>query len=508
MKSLLFTAFLVVASAASAAWQKVGEVQIAGMDGLTAAATKLAEMSGNAMMAPMAVQAINKCEIIEKFGPTRPGASVFVWIYADDARLLSPEGPLDALEYAVLYPVVATKEKFLKHNTDSVETNGFICLDGNLDDPTWARFSEDGKWLAISDKTPRVEEALKEAATVKASSGEDALRLRVTSQGVKALRKVLDAYAKTEEAKKDAQVSAGLAAIRPVLQGLVSAAASVRVSSRGLDFRVAVKTAPDSDLGQIGRTPLAANPLGFADKSAVWAAAQAVDGGASCDPAGLWRSFEKVAYSNGLETSWLACDTKPPVTKFTLDIGALVAYGKRVATNELIKVDAEKLKEQLEAALAPYRTTLVAKGPAQSLSFAVKGQPCAFSPAERLAATLPEVNAKKPFQVSAFSLLAYVRTFLPAIEKELPEAQREQLTPVKALLPKESAGGIASMNWRESDTIVGLLRISADEIKGLGLFAGTVIAQVMSMQGDGDDDSDGCGEDDSEAGDADDESDD
>lgn len=502
MKKLLAAVLLVVSTAASAAWEKVGEVQVAGIDGLSAAVSKFAELSGNAMMAPMALQGINKCEFVEKLGPTRAGAAIYLPLYIDSAKQLdNPTNLVKALGMALLYPTVATKEKFLKHHSEAVEKDGFIQLKDDKS-TTYVRFSKDGKWLAISDRTVMVEKALEDIATAERPIGDRLVKFRVPRRGMQELRKLCAAVQDKEDRE----------AILSVVDGIDAIAMSVRVGDLGIDFNVALKTVKGSEMAKVGLKTLGKDPLAFAGKEAVLAIAAAEDSGLSDrhNAGKQWQALEEILNRHGIKTSWLACVSTPPVTRITLDVAGLLSYARNEWTNVVENTVWTNLVADIETNQT-LSSVFVAQGPAESLAFGIKGASCAFAPSARLAATLPDIKDKKPFYVAAFSLMGFLRAVLPAVENGLSDKEREMLTMIKAMLPKETAGGSASMMWREGETIVYTSRISADEIKGLGvaIMSGmSVMMQNGLAGGETDDEADEDDADDEESDDAGDDADD
>jgi len=101
-----------------------------------------------------------------------------------------------------------------------------------------------------------------------------------------------------------------------------------------------------------------------------------------------------------------------------------------------------------------------------------------FSSSARFAATLPEAKGKKLCSATVLSLSALLQAIVPPMMATLPEKERAEIAPLLAFLPKETAGGIASMGWRENEEVRMMLRISADELKGIS----SAVTAVMAME--------------------------
>ena len=123
-------------------------------------------------------------------------------------------------------------------------------------------------------------------------------------------------------------------------------------------------------------------------------------------------------------------------------------------------------------------TSLKAAETPQKASLSMVGYSPKFSAAARFAATLPEAKGKKLCSAGVLSLSALLQATLPPMMAIMPEKERAEAAPMLAFLPKETAGGIATMGWRENEEIRMMLRISADELKGIS----SAVTAVMAME--------------------------
>ena len=122
-------------------------------------------------------------------------------------------------------------------------------------------------------------------------------------------------------------------------------------------------------------------------------------------------------------------------------------------------------------------TPLKAAETPQKVSLAMIGHAPKFSASARFAATLPEAKGKRLCSAGILSFSALLQAVVSPMMAALPEKERAEIAPMLAFLPKETAGGIASMGWRENEEIRMMLRISADELKGIS----TAVTAVMAM---------------------------
>lgn len=246
---------------------------------------------------------------------------------------------------------------------------------------------------------------------------------------------------------------------------LTAAVFTLKLDNSGItiDGEIAVKK--DSKLIS-EENPLAADALAFADKTALMAAAVTENSGndyslirkviAIFERHGVKFDCLKIVGEGG--DNFLVID--PTLVKATIEKNVAVCES---IDREAIKAELEELKNASEE-----------HAPAGRASLAVKGYECAFTPAERFAATLPEIGDKRIYQAMVISYYSVIRAAIPHIEKMKASA---------AMLPGESKGAVAYATWDDAATPEKgniIFRISADEIRSLGMASGVILAAMMS----------------------------
>lgn len=458
MKKLLVVLALTLSLAANAAWEKVGGIQVADVNALVTGVTKLGEFTGNAMLGLMASSSVTKLPFYRFFGPGREGTPLALIVFYNG----------EDFEYAVLYPVVQTQAEFLKRRPGTVDGEGVIKMKEIAEDAepgaedfdgfTYVAFSKDGKWAAVSDKHEQARLAILETALAEKPMGGDLIRLGIGKNGMALIRKAIEVQQLKESLGAEKE---GDRFLREVLGECEALVCGVTVDDKGLAVRGALKAVKDSRLAKCGLTPLADNPLAFATKDALGAYAQAKDCGQSHV---TFSDLQTLFRRHGLKMDFVTAEELGGgVNRFTLDIPAAIAYFKG-ATNELEKIDSEKLSKDV-ARLVEFQESFRVENPAMAGSIAVKGYTTAATPAERVAAILPELKSQKPYQVQVYSLYATVKAVMPHVLDAMESDDRAAFQSVWATLPPEGKGGIANALWREGDAHHFLVRVSADEFK-------------------------------------------
>ena len=362
MKKLL-SAFVVAASlSAFAAWERVGSLQVADMATQGAAVAKVGSFIGNPLAAAGMAAAIADSPLLKFFGPMRDKTPMSFAIFLDGEEIAKdPTDALDSLEYAVLYPVSAAKDDFLKRHEGAAETNGVIVVKGDpfdeddSDSTTYVVFSDDGKWAGASDKLDQAKLALGEIAAASKSMDGDVARLRVDEKAFKA---IASAVKSAKDVNPDLLTS---------LESATSLSLGLRVSDLGIDVRMAMRFAKDSENDKCGLKPLGQTPFAFAGKDAIYADVQAEDAGSSGQLSeAKWAELIVLLKKHGLDIVKFATLTRSEKgdLKMVLDAKAICkAAGDKGAFE---KFDMEKFLEDTKGLKAKNRFS--AKSPAYALS--------------------------------------------------------------------------------------------------------------------------------------------
>lgn len=488
MKKLVCSLALLASAVAFAAKEKVATVQINNMTELAKSCTKLGEQVGNPMASSVVTGALANNPATKYFGPMRADAdiSMVIGLYLDAAKLGCTNAHNEVGAYTVVYPVIGGKAKFMKLHQDAKEQDGVICVDSD----EFTAFSADGKWATKAETAALAKAALDDIEIAQKKMGGDAARVRVNKNGLNAIAKVLDKMAEEEK-------SAGF--LKPIIESVRSATAAVvamKVSDSGVDFNGLLKTASDSALAKFGKTSLGADPLKFAAKDAVYARAIAPGGAlrSSLTADAQMKLFFKLVKDLGVDVDkFLSYAVKGDDLRIVGDVKSAIDYFKGAETNGFKQAMQKKAgdKDFVERLFREYseatnkNLTFEPCAQALNLSFAVKGYAGAVPLAERYAATLPEAAAKKPFDCAFISYVSVANAIVPAVVESLDEETRAMAQPLLAQLPKERTCGAASAIWREGDTFKGLVRISADELKGIGaaVNVGMSFAMMNAMKG-------------------------
>ena len=493
MKKSFFAALaaMTVFTAAAADWRVMGRLQLAPQEDLRAAVMKLSSMSGNAMLGMMLSPNI-KTPMEDELGPARAGVPVtYVGLMkaaAEPAAIC--EDPEENLEYAVVYPVTWKPADFLARYPTCVETNGMLryvkpsrrfdddvddSADRDADDFVYVRFSEDGRYVAYSDRADQLAAALSVLPAVKAMDG-DIARLAVNEYALATLAKASGYCAGQATNEVERQ---NLQMLSETLSGCGSIAARVRVTDAGVDFDLKGKVKAGSELAQAGLKALDREALKFADGEDVFGATvRAADCGNLNRPGQVARAWmTALANANVPVTNFLALAESGAVAKLTLDLAAAV---KAATADSEPEVDEDALQAEMMKAQALLTAPhFSAKSESDALALALKGARFAVTPSARFKATLPEVAAKPLCVASVFSLSGLLAVGYPQLLSALPEEQVAAIRPYGAMLPAEASAGVATAVWREGDSLRVLSRISAAEVKSIGTFAGGIMAMAM-----------------------------
>lgn len=493
MKKLTTALACAVALASSAAtWERVGSLQVAGTDGLVAAIAKIGEISGNQMFGVMAASQVPQLPGSDFFGPMRQGASMSFALFLDAEALgraagggeKELDGLDDVLEYALVYPMALPKEEFVKMHEGAIETNGMVRVkgapfDAGDDGFTYIAFSKNGRWAAASDKPGQVALALADVSQLVKSMKGDVVRFEMLPRAMELLSPVFDAAVKKLAAEKGGCPLS--AEDIELAKGLSSAKGAIRVGDAGIDMYGEYKALPGSALARLGTAPFGAAPFAGAAADELVSSESVFQ---KIDAESVWKAVSAVLAKYKIDTSSFLKLTFGRASRLELDPAALVAWSRSAATNELAGVDFDNLDDDLAAALSAQKCRRLPATEKESVGVAITGFKPQFTPSQRFAATLPETAGANFVAASVMSLSGIVQATTPAILSSLDEEARASVAPVAPLLPKETKGGLASAYMRVDDvTVKGICRISADEIKSVGVSIGAIAAMAMMNGG-------------------------
>lgn len=486
MKHLLATALASLSLAAFGAWEKVASARLADAEALMQGVTRAGELTGNQMLGMMAAQMVGQLPGADLMGPGRPGAAISYVLFVDGKALSKdPSEMLGALKYAVLYPVAQTKDAFLKDQEGAVETNGVVRVcasDGDDEEDkkvTFVAFSTDGKWAAYGDDAQCVKAALADVKDAERKMKGDLVALQVAPHGLTLVQRVIDEAIKEaakDEKLKDKVSPKHLANVREVLASVTACYLGVRVGERGIEVRSATGVKKDSYLTRVGQKAISANSWKGADPAAIVFAAGAEDTGTEVISGDVVLSVLK---KHGIDLPFLTiAKPMPNYEVVTVDVTGASACQKTL-TNAVEKVDAKQLEKDLMA-LMPSRDSLLEKNPEFGFALVVKDFKPVADPKTRFEKTLPEVKDKPVIARGFISVYSLLKSLVPVFLANVDANTRASLEPVLKNLPPEGVCGTAYASWREKNTWRTLLRVSADELKGLsGCFAAFM---AMSMQ--------------------------
>ena len=495
MKKAVASLLAALSISAFAAWDRVGSLQVADVAAQGEAAAKVGQMIGNPFAAAALAAALADLPTVKFFGPAREKATVLVPLFLDKKEAAKdPADALDDLEYAVLYPMSISKEEFLKRHEGAFETNGVVVVKGDLsgededEEKTYVVFSKDGKWAGASDDVEQAKLALADVKVAEKPLKGEVARLRV---GPKAVKAIVDALkASSPEMTQENKAA---------LEALKSFAVGLKVSDRGIDMNGSVTFAEGSEFAKVGLKPLGADPFAFADKGVCAAGVQAEDSGNNYMTDKKWSELLAVLKKHGVDISTFVARNKAGIAEtYVLDIAALAKYVTE-NTEALSKVDSDKLVE--EVGKIGESEKFAAKAPAYANAVSIKGFASQWKVGERFAATLPEAAGKKPFWVYFCSISSFIKAVAPHLLALVPEEQRAAMKPVVDTFAVETKTGIAGMMWRpkEGGSMRLTLRLSADEIRGVGGIVGAAMSFSSALNAagasDADEDDDGDDED-------------
>ena len=475
MKKLVAAAIAAVSIQAFAAWERIGALQVADTMALCEAAGKLGQMVGNPMVAAGAASGIAGIPTVRLLGPTRPNSSMVFVLFADSRRLAKdPEMAFGKPGYSALHPISMTKDEFMKRHESSYETNGVVVVKGTASRAkTYVAFSADGKWAAMSSDNSLCRAALNDVAMAEKPMDGEVARLMLEPAFWNAA-----AVIAAKDKNNPPHVIDCIKAIKSFVSG-------AEVSDGGVDFTADVGVRGGSMLSEIGLKPLAADPLAFAGKEAFAVYALAEDSGSNDLEDEQWASLLAICKKHGINVDkYISRVRDGGKTVYTLDLDAIFRFAKEDPETRLGSIDFKKLVDDIGGLSKGCEFKV--KGPARSLAVTSKGFKSQWTASDRFSATLPEAALKKPFYVGFYSVSSQVKEMVPRALELVEVNQRDVVKTILAPYAAEQKRGIAFTTWREGDVIRMLVRVSADEIRGLGGLVAAIPAVCNTLECDKD----------------------
>ena len=478
MKKLVSLATFGLVLASVAAPQKLAEVAVNDRTAILNQASKLGEMTGIPMIGLGAVGLLSANPLAADFGAPRDGAVTTIAVYGD-LDVLKSTADVDAfgetLHFAVAYPASADKAAY-EAKKSLTATNGVYTADGQV-----VAYSADGAWAVVGDDADTVRAVVPAAGKAKLTQGE-LVRVTLTEPAMAGLDKFFEIAA-----VEIPDFAAQMKAQRVALQQMTDLSIALRVSERGIDLLADMGARPGSEFDKAGRTALPANPLAFAGKEALVAAAQMANCGTDASEA-QWKSLAELFTKRGLTLDFVSCKTEGKVCRFEIDPQGVVDFVKKGDAEKWVEaLDDESFEKELETLVTNVKPYTAAGAEAYG-SVAIKGQTLASTPAVRFAKAMSD--HKKPFySVMVMSLYGALREAMEATLKVMPaEAgvapeKIEMLRGVLQTLPAAGDGCFTMTAWREGTRHCLLMRATPEEVKGLtavGKLAASAVGSVWS----------------------------
>ncbi|MBP5790819.1 MAG: hypothetical protein J6W80_00990 [Kiritimatiellae bacterium] len=494
-----------------AAPEKCATVKFAGLDGQIACVTAFGEMIGNSMVGTLATAKLLDNPLVKFFGPARKGADISGFLYADmpeGAKEKNFEGAFEDNDFTVIYPVKRTKAEFLAAYPDAVETNGVIYVEDAIEpfDETYIAFTEDGKWAVASGKEKYLKLAMEEIAFAERPIGAPVAEFEALPPLVKALPALMVANIKDDE---DINNKKAIKEFAELIKMVESFRFSLSVDKKGIDFLLATKPVEGTPLASSFDCPLPEKPFSAFPAGSAVASSYAKNTGINPDRfKGQAETLVALLKKHGVKTDFVSVKAENSITAIDLDIAAEIAYVNGEGKDAFKKLDAAKLIDEF------YSQTFESSKPVwnaegSGCAFSVKDVPVEPSLDERLAYTVPDCAAKKPCTVTVVSLYPTMKLCSGKVLECLPKDKAGDIEPVKALfatLPPPGKGATVAMAWKDGAEFDYLVRIHADEVKGLSSVVNVVVGFAMQAalsrpcpQFECDDDTDCCDDDDEDA---------
>ena len=478
MKKLVSLATFGLALASVAAPQKLAEVAVSDRTAILNQASKLGEMTGIPMIGLGAVGLLSANPLAADFGAPRDGAVTTIAVYGD-LDVLKSTADVDAfgetLHFAVAYPASADKAAY-EAKKSLTATNGVYTADGQV-----VAYSADGAWAVVGDDADTVRAVIPAAGKAKLTQGE-LVRVTLTEPAMAGLDKIFEIAA-----AEIPEFAAQMKAQRVALQQMNDLSIALRVSERGIDLLADMGARPGSEFDKAGRTALPANPLAFAGKEALVAAAQMANCGTDASEK-QWKSLIEFFAGRGLTLDFVSFKKEGKVCRFEIDPQGVVDFVKKGDAEKWVKaLDDESFEKELETLVTNVKPYTAAGAEAYG-SVAIKGRTLASTPAVRFAKAMPEV--RKPFySVTVMSLYGALREATEATLKVMPASagvepeQVEMVRGVLQTLPAAGDGCFTMTAWREGTRHCFLMRATPEEVKGLaavGKLAASAVGSVWS----------------------------
>lgn len=496
MKRLLLAAMLFSAAAGFAAWQPIGALRLADKDTLSSQVGLLAGFFGNPLVSmAIAAQASQyETPFMEFFGAPRKDAPIVFALYLDsEAEPCSAEGAISGVEYAVIYPVTLDAAGLKRLHKGCVVTNGLIRIpevedfgdgvddaeDYGEDEVTYnyVKFSADGKWAAMSDKPEQVELAMKAVKSAEEPMQGVAAELVVSNRALKAIyQPVLK------------EMRCGFRTCVTSKYELVKEASSMRLTVKadaaGLEFCSFATGEKGGAIEKCAARTLEGEAFAYASKNAFFATACAPGlrkGPSAEDSLRVLVSAAKAFF--GFED--LGLNLKRGEKSFEVEIdGAKLADYLNSPASLFYNRAGAKFKT-FEAARMHFATNLAAYADAVNAeseynSFSFAGDKLIATPAQRFAATMPELAGKPLAAASVLDFTSLLIAWEPVAIGMMPKPMRIAAGAMFASMRGNvDDKGAAMAMWGEGETLRAKVRIAPSQFKTIGALGAIFAAKAM-----------------------------
>lgn len=499
------------ALALQAATEKVATVQVADMQTIVSSANAAGEMVGYPILGSVVSMAIAENNPLAEFtGELAANEAVALEIYAD-TEIEDIEADIDdfadSFKATLIFAPKGGKNEYLAKMPRAKDNgDGSYTIKGAKSRETnYVTFSPDGKWAVLADDKALAAQGLadlQDGIFAKAQLKGGVARvfiqpslMKIASSGIELAIKEIDA------ANEDPAMTALAKDILKTVQMIESFELIVKLDRDGLDLFGSVKPIAGTELDKLGTIALGADPLAKAAPDAFYAIAAADNSG-----------YDGVNYvaaivnlvgffsENGLKTDWFKNEVDGTFYKWNLDIFGAISYFQGEGAEASSRLDPEAFLERFKAIL-PF-CTLKAGTPGFGLSLAIPEVKPTMTPNELFVKAIADYQSRKPFEVGVFSFYTLVKGIAPkVVEMAAPAEDAQMLNMMIETLP-ESNSTMAAAISRDYKGFNYLIRIPADEIKGISALVnvGMSYAMMKSLQTvesssydmDDDDDDDDC----------------
>lgn len=458
--------------AATAAQEKIMSIEAADISSLVKTAAKAGELAGYPMFGSMAAMSLAGNPMLETVGGVRDDVGLKAVFYADPALLKGKDGLANYFssgpDAALLYAPAKTKQEFAAANPEFAEKDGAFDLGG-----FFLVYSEDGKKAALGFNIAAAKKVLGENAP--ALEG-DALRFAFEKPVIDA---IAAQCAENIKALPEDDSSKELFSRQlDFFKCLESCKTALRLDDAGLDLRYVLKLKAGSKF-DFYKFPVAGKPFVSTSENAVFAVETGKCSGFDCTSVvKLLDAYVAYFKNGGCKTDWYSSAVKGGDAKITLDIPGAIAYFNGEGKAAVDKLSPEDFIKKNESIFREYqKNALNALSPAGSLVVSVPDVSAKGGIAALYAKILGGKAPAGASQRSVIRLYSAAKTTARALAKTVPPGA-SQAAAKAALdsLPSDDGAAIASVITRNGDTINCLIRVSAQEIRGISAFCSAAMA--------------------------------